>query len=182
MKEEQKPRTICTVEVWVEFSKEIAEWGEKSYYENPKFAKFWDNWQTILARKKETKNCYWRVAYLSTKEMAQAEAGTLPQLSVRFLCDLDGMEKINLKPSMHFWLIHHPSDFRTTHNNGMRTLAWLMGECAKYCGGTVRVTYSAKQRYFVYPDDIEVRDIDLGTGIKDMKISAPRMTKRMKRS
>lgn len=160
-------KTICAISVSIKFSKEIAYWSDKYYYENPKFWEFWD-----LVNRKYHKNNLWYVMYCNTSCIKEAEEGKLRGSVLRCLTMLSGSKKIDISPTMNVVLTHDPSEYATTHAGGLNDLAFLCKECAKFCGGTVEITYSRKQHYFVWEDD-NPRTIVLGKGIQKYKVKEP---------
>lgn len=166
-------KTVCAINVSVVFSKEIAYWDNKFYYENPKFWEFWDS----VNRKYYMSGNIWKVGYQRADDFEKAEQGKLGGAYCRYLITSHGNEKIDILPTMSFILWHPANKFITTHDYGLNNLIKLMRDCAKYCGGTVEITYSTKQHYFQW-DDVPTKTITVGNGIKNYRVHKPEDTEK----
>ena len=173
-------KTVNAIEVTIKFSKEIAYWGDTYYYENPKFWEFWDkvNSDKKYRNDKNKRDNLWYVMYCNRYCQELAEEGKLRGSVLRMLTmTQDTMKAIAISPTMNTILIHKPSEWQTTHILGLNDLAILCRDCAKYCGGTVEITYSARQRYFVW-DEVETKTLTLGKGIGNKKVNEPKAKKK----
>lgn len=115
--------------------------------------------------------------YCNTLCMEEAENGKLRGNVLRCLTMMNGSKKINIGPAMSVILMHDPSEYATTHVCDLNDLVFLCKECAKFCGGTVEITYSRKQHYFVWEDD-NPKTIILGKGIRKFKVKEPRQKRK----
>lgn len=169
-------KTVCAISVSVEFSKEIAYWDKKYYFENPKFWEFWDSVNRKY-RYGTKKYNIWRVGYQNAGDEKDAEQGKISGNYCRYLIQSSGHEKINISPQMNFILWHPADKFITTHEVGLDYIYRLMRDCAKFCGGTVEITYSSRMHYFQW-DDVPTKTIVAGKGIKNYRMKEPKATKK----
>jgi len=167
-------RFVNIVEVHIQFSQEIAHWGKGFYYENPKFIEFWDKLPQLKAKtkKQSIKKNLWSVAYFIQTCIDEAEKGELESNRCRMLIMGLGNGML-ISPTMHVTLVHNASKYLTTHVCGLSHLIYLCAECAKYCGGTVSVTYSNRDHYFVWNED-EAITVEAGSNIKNFKVVKPK--------
>lgn len=169
-------RTITMIHVRIEFSREIAHLGDKFYYQNAKFMEWWDTKFYDYCRR-HFDTCIWQTAYCNSKCQERAEKGELDHSVVRYLHTMDDCS-ILIQPTMSAFLFYSPSEFATTHEVGLAQLSQICHACAKYCGGTVKITYSSRQHRFIW-DDTDPKEIELGTGHSDLiKPKEPKRTKK----
>ena len=166
----EEKRTVCAIGVHIKFSEEIAFWDEHGYHENPNFIEFWDS-----VNRKYAKKNLWYVMYCNRASVEEAERGELEYSYLRCLT-LDN-NCIGIRPAMRFVLTHEPSTCPTTHVVGLSDLITLCKACARYCGGTVDITYSAKERYFEWVD-VPTRTITVGKGIRKYRVREPKAKKK----
>lgn len=171
-------RTITMIYVRIEFSREIAYWDSACYHENPKFMEWWDaKFWPYCNRRFETP--LWHTAYCNQHSAELAEEGKLESNVIRYLHCL-GNANILIAPQMSAFLFHDPSVFPTTHEIGLAELAQICHACAKYCGGTVKITYSSSQHRFEW-NDANPKEIELGTGHSDLyKTKEPKRSKKVR--
>jgi hypothetical protein len=168
-------RAVNLIHVSIEFSKEIAYWDDKAYHLNPKFYEFWDK----VNAKPKYREFNWEVFYCGKGSMELAGKGELDSNILRVLGKLYGETQVWISPKMSLNLMHGADRFCTPHSHGLQELVILCRDCARYCGGTVEITYSARQRRFVW-DDVEVKTLKTGKGYRRWKAVEPKRTKTAK--
>ena len=142
MKEDLKKRirnegqtTVTYSYVHVEFSREIAEWTQKGYYQNPRFDDFWTKFNSYQRKHRDRyEYAIWHTAYYSVGQMQEEEGkGSSKPSLLRFL--VSNGNCIELQPKMDIFLRHAPSKYPTTLEGVLYYLVVAMEDCAKYCGG-----------------------------------------------
>ena len=134
--------TITLCQVKVKFSKEIFSYGDRCYYENPKFWEYWDKYNRRMNKKKYGSDV-WRVAYCTKEQEKKAKQGRMPS-GMRYLINDDTCILLS-SDWMSILLINRPDMYRTSIRYDLGALYCAIKECAAYCGGTAEFTYTEQQ-------------------------------------
>ena len=140
---EDKVKCIGCCHVDIEFSKEIAYWGNTSYHYNVQFDQWWSDFSGRV-EKNHDRYGYLHVAYSNPKTMKTEEDRKFYSNLVRWL--IVGNRAIMLQPRMTFYIFTDPVPFPASPGYALYYLKNAMEDCAKFCGGTVKFSYSNMHR------------------------------------
>lgn len=144
-----KVKCVACCHVEIEFDREIAYFDDAGYHYNVQFDEWWSNFSEKVEQNHDRYG-YLHVAYSNPKTLEIEEGRRFYSNLVRWL--IVGDRAFSLQPRMSFYVYMDPVPFPTSPGYLLYGLKNAMEDCAKYCGGTVRFSYSDMHRVPVTDD------------------------------